>query len=140
MGLFDKGRAQLRQDRYYEDTVVYSRQRVVLQSELPCKIAKSHVSLTEARWGWDAMSVHSYRVDFLIDAAKLGTVPEVGDVIEWNDKAFSVVEPAGETCWKFHDRLCTVYRIHAEICVKEIEPEPQPTPEQSSNNVDGQEQ
>ena len=123
MGLFDRGREQLKQARYYDQLVNYSRQRVVLKSDLPCKIAKSHTSTTEARWGWDSMSVHSYRVDFLIDAVSLATVPEVGDVIAWRDKAFSVVEPLGETCWQFHDRLCTVYRIHAEICVQEIEPE-----------------
>lgn len=135
MGLFDRGREQLKQSRYYDQQVIYSRHRVVLQSELPCKIAKSHTSTTEARWGWDTMSVHSYRVDFLIDAVKLGTVPEVGDVIDWGEKSFSVVEPAGETCWQFHDRLCTVYRIHAEICVKEIEPEPEPEP---SSSVEGE--
>ena len=123
MGLFDKGRAQLKQGRYYDEVVNYSRHRVVLKADLPCKIAKSHTSTTEARWGWDSMSVHSYRVDFLIDAVALGTVPEVGDVIDWRDKSFSVVEPLGETCWCYHDRLCTVYRIHAEICVQEIEPE-----------------
>ena len=134
MGLFDRGREQLKQSRYYDQQVTYSRHRVVLQSELPCKIAKSRTSTTEARCGWDTMSVHSYRVDFLIDAVKLATVPEVGDVIDWGEKSFSVVEPLGETCWQFHDRMCTVYRIHAEICVKEIEPEPQP----SSSSAEGE--
>jgi len=122
MGLFDRGRAQLRRDRYYDSIAAYSRNRVVLQSALPCKVARAHASATEARFGWETMAVHSHRFDFIVDAATLGTVPEVGDVLEWNGKAFAVVEPVGETCWQYHDRLCTVYRIHAEICVRETEP------------------
>lgn len=121
--LFDKGRNQLKRAVYYDEQLSYSRNRVVLVENLPCKVAKNHVSATEARWGWDTMTTHAYRVDFLIDAARLGTVPEVGDTLDWRGKHFAVVEPSGETCWKFHDRLCSVYRIHAEISVQEIEPE-----------------
>ncbi len=118
MGIFDAGRALAKSAMLYDNVIdSYSRGRTVVASFVPCKVAQTR-GVAESPY-WDQMTQHGHRVDFIVDADALGTVPEVRDIIEWNGRTLAVIEPDGEPCYSYHDRLCTVYRIHAEEAVAE---------------------
>lgn len=118
MGIFDAGRALAKSAMLYDNVIdSYSRGRTVVASFVPCKVAQMR-SLADTPY-WDQMTQHGNRVDFIVDADALGTVPQVRDTIEWNGRSFAVVEPDGEPCYSYHDRLLTVFRVHAEETVVE---------------------
>lgn len=109
MGLFDSGRQLL----YYigmDERVDYKRDGLSV-GEACAKVGQSTVS--EQDNGGATMHVH--RLDFIIRKADLDIgCPAVRDVIEWNGKRYAVCDTEYERCWRWHDRIQTVYRIHTE--------------------------
>ena len=119
MGIFDAGRAMAKSARLYDNVISsYGRGGSVLASDIPCKLAQTRSAAIVGPY-WDELTQHSHRMDFIVDADALGTVPQVRDTIVWGGRTFAVVEDNGEPCYTYHDRLCTVYRIHAEEAIQE---------------------
>lgn len=110
MGLFDSGRQLL----YYigmDERVDYKRDGLSVGESVSAKVGQSSVS--EQDNGGATMHVH--RLDFIIRKADLDIgCPAVRDVIEWNGKRYAVCDTEYERCWRWHDRVQTVYRIHTE--------------------------
>jgi len=58
------------------------------------------------------ISVESFVWDFLIEAADLGTEPQVGDTVIVNGRSFEVMKLAGQGCWRWTGPNQRTYRIH----------------------------
>jgi hypothetical protein len=60
------------------------------------------------------ISVGSFVWDFLIDAATLTLVPEVGDLIVAGGRQYEVMNLSGQGCWRWTSANRRTYRIHTK--------------------------
>ena len=110
MGLFDQGRALL-DATGYDERLDYLRDGLLVVAAVPAKSGQTAFLLEDS----GPAAARLFRQDFIVRAADLpGIVPEPGDEIDWRGRRFLVGAPASEPCWRWHDRQCLSYRIHAE--------------------------
>lgn len=112
VNIFEKGEAmQSAAFQYAAVNISYFRAGAQIATKIPAKLGRT-LFRAENQFG---VTVRTEQRDFIIRAADLSVMPEVGDEIQYDGKAYSVSAPNGEHCWKWHTRIDhSQIRIHAK--------------------------
>lgn len=116
MGVFDNGRKMVASPVLYGETVRYV---PLTGTPIDClaKVGEQAARVT----GYEGANALERHTDYIIRASELaGIVPRLQDaIIDAQGVRHIVSAPAGEPCWRWHDRTRTAMRIHTEEACQE---------------------